>query len=139
MVHNTHKYYNEDPNTLKTLLEDCEKPLYNGSKCSKLSGFMKFQYLKGKYGWSDTNFSDLLCNLHDVLSDENLMPNSMYKTNKVMVALGLEYEKIYACQNDCILRNEYKDLSECPSCCGSRWKKQVCKSSSNSKVSSKVL
>ncbi|KAJ0096175.1 hypothetical protein Patl1_15855 [Pistacia atlantica] len=108
MVHDAHKYCKEDPDTLKTLLDYCEKPLYNGCKYSKLSGLMKFQYLKGKYGWSDTSFSDLLCTLHDVLPDENSMPKSMYEA-KVMTALGLEYEKIHACQNDCILlRNEYK-------------------------------
>ncbi|KAJ0030303.1 hypothetical protein Pint_14150 [Pistacia integerrima] len=140
MVHDAHKSCKEDPNTLKTLLDYCEKPLYNGCKYSTLSGFMKFQYLKGKYGWSDTSFSDLLCSLHDVLSDENSMPKSMYEAKKVMAALGLEHEKIHACQNDCILfRNEYKDLFECPSCGASRWKKQVDKLSSNSKVPSKVL
>ncbi|KAJ0038368.1 hypothetical protein Pint_22697 [Pistacia integerrima] len=109
MVHDANKYCKEDLDTLKTLLDYCEKPLYNGCKYSKLSGLMKFQYLKGKYGWSDTSFSDLLCTLHDVLPDENSMPKSMYEAKKVMVALGLEYEKIHACQNDCILlRNEYK-------------------------------
>ncbi|KAJ0046364.1 hypothetical protein Pint_04209 [Pistacia integerrima] len=140
MVHDAHEYCKEDPNTLKALLDYCEKPLHNRCKYSTLSGFMKFQYLKEKYGWSDTSFSDLLCTLHDVLPDENSMPKSMYDTKKVMAALGLQYEKIHACQNDCIIfRNEYKDLSKCPSCGVSRWKKQVGKSSSNSKVPSKVL
>ncbi|KAJ0076539.1 hypothetical protein Patl1_35672 [Pistacia atlantica] len=101
MVHDSHKYCKEDPNKLKLLLDYCEKPLYNGCKYSMLSGFMKFQYLKGKYGWLDTSFLDLLYTLHDVLLDENSMPKSMYEAKNVMAALGLEYEKIHACQNDC--------------------------------------
>ena len=41
-----------------------------------------------------------------------------------MSILGLEYVKIYACPNDCILyKNEYEGLSECPSCGLFRWKK----------------
>ena len=42
-----------------------------------------------------------------------------------MSVLGLEYVKIHACPNDCILyRNEYEGLFECPSCGLSRWKKK---------------
>ncbi|CAH1440586.1 unnamed protein product [Lactuca virosa] len=37
----------EEPDSLKTLVEECEKPLYEGSKYSALSGILKFQYLKG--------------------------------------------------------------------------------------------
>ena len=40
-----------------------------------------------------------------------------------MNALRMEYEKIHACPNDCILfRNELKDASSCPTCGASRWK-----------------
>ena len=35
----------------------------------------------------------------------------------------MEYEKIHACPNDCILfRNELKDASSCLTCVASRWK-----------------
>ena len=35
------------------------------------------------------------------------------------------YEKIHACQRDCILyRKEYKDATSCPICTESRWKKK---------------
>ncbi|KAJ0086828.1 hypothetical protein Patl1_07959 [Pistacia atlantica] len=140
MVHDDHRYCKEDPNTLKTLIDYCEKPLYNRCKYSTFSGFMKFQYLKEKYGWLIHKFLGFVVYLHDVLPNENSMPKSMYDTKKFMAALGLEYKKIHAYQNDCIIfRNEYKDLSKCPSCGASHWKKQVGKSSSNSKVPSKVL
>lgn len=39
-----------------------------------------------------------------------------------MKVLGLEYKKIHACPNDCILyRNEFADLIECSNCRASRW------------------
>ena len=41
----------------------------------------------------------------------------MYEAKKTISVLGLEYVKIHACPNDCILyRKEYKGLFECPTC-----------------------
>jgi len=37
--------------------------------------------------------------------------------------MGMEYQKIYACPNDCILyRKEFEALHECPRCGISRYK-----------------
>ncbi|KAL6339385.1 hypothetical protein AAG906_032914 [Vitis piasezkii] len=45
------------------------------------------------------------------------------KFKKTLNTLGMEYEKIHACPNDCILyRNELKDATSCPTCGTSRWK-----------------
>ena len=53
----------------------------------------------------------------------NEMPLSMYEAKKTLNALGMEYEKIHACPNDCMLyRNELRDASSCPTCGMSRWK-----------------
>lgn len=42
-----------------------------------------------------------------------------------MSALGLEYVKIHACLNNCILyRKEYASLSNCLTCGESKWKKK---------------
>lgn len=92
-------------------------------KFTKLFALIRLYNIKGRNGWSDKSFSDLLSCLSDVLSDKNEIPLSVYEAKKIMVALGLEYEKIHACPNDCILyRKEYKDLSACPTCGMSRWK-----------------
>ncbi|CAL9012150.1 unnamed protein product [Prunus brigantina] len=47
----------------------------------------------------------------------------MYEAKKTLCALGLSYEKMHACPNDCILyRKEYEDSTNCPTCGISRWK-----------------
>ncbi|RVW26101.1 hypothetical protein CK203_114946 [Vitis vinifera] len=47
----------------------------------------------------------------------NELPLSIYEAKKTLNALGMEYEKIHACPNDCILyRNDLKDASSCPTC-----------------------
>ena len=45
------------------------------------------------------------------------------KLKGLFSALRMEYQKIHACRNDCILyRNQYKDDIACPICGKSRWK-----------------
>ena len=99
--------------------------LYPGAKHSKLSSLMRLYNVKGNYGWSDKGFSALLEVFVDILPNNNTLPKSMYEVKKTMKVLGLEYEKIHACPNDCILyRNEFADLAECSNCGASRYKKK---------------
>ncbi|XP_052297107.1 uncharacterized protein LOC127902292 [Citrus sinensis] len=126
MVEDAFKDCDSDPKAFKKLLEYFEKPLYPGSnKFTKLSALVKLYNIKGRYGWSDSSFSNLLSALSDMLPEGNDLPVSMYEAKKTMSALGLEYIKIHACPNDCILyRKEYESLSNCPTCDESRWKKR---------------
>ncbi|KAH9717947.1 hypothetical protein KPL71_022033 [Citrus sinensis] len=124
MVEDAYEHCDRDPSSFKDMLEDAEKPLYPGAKHSKLSSLMRLYNVKGNYGWSDTGFSALLEVLADILPNNNTLPMSMYEVKKTMKVLGLEYEKIHACPNDCILyRNEFADLAECPNCGASRLKR----------------
>ena len=83
---------------------------------------MKLYNIKELYGWSNSGFLVLLEVLNEILPNDNSLPKSMYEARKIMKLLGLDYEKIHACQNDCILyRNEFENLSECPRCGASRW------------------
>ncbi|XP_006429639.2 uncharacterized protein LOC102623946 isoform X2 [Citrus sinensis] len=126
MVHDAFRYCDNDVESLRDLLEDAEKPLYPGcSKYTKLSGLLKLYNVKGRYGWSDKSFSELLICLQDIFPEDNLLPLSIYEAKKTMSVLGVQYEKIHACPNDCILyRKNYENLVECPSCGQSRWKNQ---------------
>ena len=125
MVEDAYEHCDRDPSSFKDMLEDAEKPLYPGAKHSKLSSLMRLYNVKWNYGWSDKGFSALLEVLADILPNNNTLPMSMYEVKKTMKVLGLEYEKIHACSNDCILyRNEFADLAECPNCGASRYKKK---------------
>lgn len=65
MFHDAYEQCDQNPKFFRDILKDAEKPLYLGSKHSKLSGLMKLYYVKGKYEWSNQGFSALL----EVLSD----------------------------------------------------------------------
>ncbi|KAK6796809.1 hypothetical protein RDI58_004510 [Solanum bulbocastanum] len=54
--------------------------------------------------WSNESFTMLLKMLkEELLPDETDLPNTYYGANKVIWNLGLSYERIDACRNDCML------------------------------------
>ncbi|KAM6545767.1 hypothetical protein CsatB_026503 [Cannabis sativa] len=115
-----------DPVKFKSLLEDAEKPIYpNCNRFTKLSSLIRLYNLKAKYGWSDKSFMELLAFLGDLLPEGNEMPLSFYEAKKTLCSLGMQYEKIHACPNDCILyRNRFENETLCPTCGESRWQKK---------------
>ncbi|TYK03264.1 transposase [Cucumis melo var. makuwa] len=124
MIEVAHEEYSKDPNEFEKLLNDAEKSLYEGcKKFTKLSTLVKLYNLKVRYGWSDISFSELLKTLKEILPTFNEIPTSIYEAKKTLGALGMSYEKIHACPNDCCLyRKEHANATECPECGESRWK-----------------
>ncbi|XP_019163187.1 PREDICTED: uncharacterized protein LOC109159542 [Ipomoea nil] len=111
-------------NELDELLNDSKQPLWPGcSKYTRLSAVLKLFNLKAGNGWSDKSFTALLDLINDMLPEDNGLPKSTYDAKKIMCPMGMEYEKIHACPNDCILfRNDYKELNACPICGASQYK-----------------
>jgi len=86
-------------------------------------GGVKLVNVKARYGWSDKSFSSLLQVVHDMLPEENTLPKSYYQAKKILCPMGMEYQKIHVCPNDCILyRHEFEEISKCPRCGVSRYK-----------------
>ena len=87
------------------------------------SAVMGLFNLKSKHCWTDVSFTKLLEFLQSLLPDGHVLPKSTYYAKKLMCPLDLDYIKIDACLNDCVLyRNEYMNLDECPRCGESRYK-----------------
>ena len=133
---------NEEPNAnaknFYELLEDGETELYPGCrKLSKLSFIVRLLHLKCLYQWSNKSVDALLSLFKEVLPEGALVPNSYYESKKVIRDLGLDYTKIDACDNDCILYwREHANAQSCPTCRKPRWKSTNHK---GKKVSYKVL
>jgi hypothetical protein len=112
------------PEILKNLGNDSNVPLFSGcTKFTKISAVFKLYNLKAKNGWSDKSFTSLLELLGEMLPENNLIPDSIYRAKKLLCPLSMEVERIHACPNDCILyQNEYNDMDKCPKCNTSRYK-----------------
>ena len=113
----------DDDVVYERLLEQAEQELYEGSKCSKLSFLLHLFHLKCMYGWSIKSFDMLLQLLGTIFPQINPLPSSWSKCKQLLKDLGLEYEKIHACPNDCILYWGGREKQEsCDKCHASRWK-----------------
>ncbi|XP_060185905.1 uncharacterized protein LOC132615335 [Lycium barbarum] len=72
----------------------------------------------------------------DALPEGEKFPPSFYESKKLVKGLGLNYKKIHACPNDCMLfRKEFanKDINNYLICGASRWKNSI------KKIPAKVL
>ncbi|XP_058733241.1 uncharacterized protein LOC131604843 [Vicia villosa] len=110
--------------------------LYPGcTNFTRLSTVLKFFNLKEINGWTDKSFTELLELLTQMLLEGNILPSRYYEAKKILCPMGLEYEKIHACPNDCILyRKEYVSYNHCLKCKASRYKKRHGESSDDEEV-----
>ncbi|XP_040362226.1 uncharacterized protein LOC121049375 [Rosa chinensis] len=115
--------YDEESFEFNKFVEDAERPLFENSERTKLDSLVQLHNLKARFGMSDTCFSELLSTVGSLLPKDNVLPQRLYEAKKTLSNLGLQYEKIHACPNDCILyRKEFSVEITCPKCGLSRWK-----------------
>ncbi|XP_021863694.2 uncharacterized protein [Spinacia oleracea] len=132
----------------KRLREAADEGLYEGcTTFSKLSFILHLFHLKCMFHWSAESFTKLLELLIDAFQIKEF-PSSYYEGKKTVNDLGLGYEKIDACPNNCILYwGVFAEKDECHVCHTSRWKtvkekennkgeqgKEICKKGEPAKV-----
>ncbi|XP_019257778.1 PREDICTED: uncharacterized protein LOC109235995 [Nicotiana attenuata] len=131
----------EDAKRFFRLLEEGKQELYPGCETfTKLSFTIRLYVFKSLHGLSNVAFSDMLELLKEAFPFAQL-PESFNKARNMIKDLGLYYEKIHACPNDCMLF--WKDNANADNCfvCGaSRWKVvDASLTNTSSKVPVKVL
>jgi hypothetical protein len=73
--------------------------------------------IKSKFAFSNKCYKELLSLISDVLPNNHKMPKDIYQSKKLLSALGIEYEKIDACKDNCILfYKEHKGEIKCLKC-----------------------
>ncbi|XP_057514743.1 uncharacterized protein LOC130796406 [Actinidia eriantha] len=114
----------EEMRNFQKLLKDSQCELYLGSKDYTLLKFVIEAFnMKVSNHWTNKSFNLFLKFQSRVLPKCNLVPNSTYETRKILSDLGLSYELIHACINDCVLFwKENAMLDRCPRCNVSRYK-----------------
>ncbi|KAI9117102.1 hypothetical protein K1719_012101 [Acacia pycnantha] len=106
-----------------SLMDESDRPLYQGcQKYSKLSFLIKLYHIKCMCGITDKAMSMFLELLRDAFLDADI-PSSFYEAKKIINRLGLNYQKIDACPNDCMLYwGEDNRRETCKKCHTSRFK-----------------
>jgi hypothetical protein len=115
---------NEQAKVFFKLLQEAKKELYPGCKDgTKISFIVELFQVKCMYGISNTTLEGVLFLISKFLPKGHCVPNTMEKVQRVVGDLGLDYVKIDACENHCVLFwKEYEKLDICPKCKASRWK-----------------
>ncbi|XP_042472526.1 uncharacterized protein LOC122055220 [Zingiber officinale] len=110
--------------TFYKLIDDAQKELYPGcKKFSKLAFIIRLLHLKCLGKMANKIFNMLLDLLREAFPNAMKdLPKSYYEAEKLMKKLGLGYEKIDACPNDCTLYWRLdKDKVRCKTCNEPRW------------------
>ncbi|GJV59136.1 CACTA transposable element [Tanacetum coccineum] len=107
---------------------------------TRLDFMAKFTYFKVKGKLTDSIFNEMLEFFQNVFPTSKgfkLLP-SYYAIKKTFKTIGLGYESIHACVNDCFLfwGDDNKDVHFCPVCNTSKWKDS---NTPGKKVPKKVL
>ncbi|KAL2893830.1 Serine--tRNA ligase [Bienertia sinuspersici] len=115
---------NDDAKRFYSLLKDSKDPVYEGCNSSRMSALLKLLHIKTLGRWSNELFTMLLEFLvKELLPGRSKLPDSYYDSKKILKDLGLSYQKINACINDCMLYwRENEELDSCKVCGASRWK-----------------
>jgi Transposase family tnp2 len=101
--------------------------IYEGSRLSRLSAIMLLLNLQQRHGASNLLLDDLFHTLHDrVLPPGNQLPSSWKEAKKVLKSMGLKYQVIHACVDDCVLfRGEHESATRCPVCDKPRYREDT--------------
>ncbi|XP_021751305.1 uncharacterized protein LOC110716966 isoform X2 [Chenopodium quinoa] len=127
LLHDARDAFREGPNDeakkFLRLVEEGQEELYPGSKNhSKLSFMIRLFILKCNHNLTNAAFGDILELIREVLPDAKL-PTSFNEAKSVLKVLGLDYTKIDACPNDCMIYwEEHENATSCHVCKTPRWK-----------------
>ncbi|KAI5348332.1 hypothetical protein L3X38_001219 [Prunus dulcis] len=106
------------------LLKNANQELYPGCESfSVLTAIVELMHGKIKYRMSNLCFDYFLGVFKRMLPTDNCLPKDHKHAQNVLHGLGLGYEKIHACKNNCMLfYKEHETLDTCPICNESRFK-----------------
>jgi hypothetical protein len=112
----------EDPPTPEVqkffdMLKASEESLHEHMTLSVLAFITRITSIKSKFAFSNKCYKELLRLFSDVLPSNHKMSKDMYQSKKLLSALGMEYEKIDVCKDNCmIFYKEHKNEKKCLKC-----------------------
>lgn len=114
---------NADAKKFYDVMKAAKKPLYTGSERNLLETVVEYLSIKATNNMSQSCYNQVVAAAKRGMPSDNCMVGSFYETTKLVKKLGLSYEKIDACKNQCMLfykENESKTV--CDFCKASRYK-----------------
>jgi hypothetical protein len=84
------------------LLAASEEKVHDGTKLTILQAMTCIMGMKSKYNFSNQCYNDIVKLIIDLIPANHNMPKDLYQSKKIVVGLGMIYEKINICErNSC--------------------------------------
>ena len=104
------------------LLAASDEKVHEGTDVIVLQAVMRLMAMKSKYNFANNCYNGVLKQIIDLLPSSHKMPKDLYQSKKMLAGLGMNYDKIDACENNCMLFwKEHKDDTHCMHCKKSRY------------------
>jgi hypothetical protein len=84
-----------------------KESLHEHMTVSILAFVTRLTTIKSKFAFSNKCYKELLSLFSDVLTSNHKMSKDIYRSKKILSTLSMEYEKINACKDNCMIF--YKD------------------------------
>ncbi|KAL5647631.1 hypothetical protein ACJX0J_041986, partial [Zea mays] len=128
----------EDVREFYKLLEALEAKVHEGTNVSVLQVVIRLMAMRSKYTFSNNCYNDFVNLIIDISPPNHNMPNNLYRCKKLVAGLGMNYQKIDACEDNCMLFwKEHENTTHCIHCSKSRY--AVVLDEDGNKVTTKVL
>jgi hypothetical protein len=103
-----------------------EEKVHDGTYMTVLQAVTHFMEFKSKYNFLNQCYNDIVKFAIDLTPVKHNMPKDLYQSKKIVVGLRMDYEKIGACEKNCMLFwKEHMDGTKCMHCGRSRYVKVI--------------
>jgi hypothetical protein len=93
----------EDVKEFYKLLEASEARMHEGTDVSILQAVTRLMVMKSKYNFSNNCYNDIVKLIIDLIPSNHNMSKDLYHCKKTMAGLSVNYQKIDACEDNCML------------------------------------
>jgi hypothetical protein len=113
-----------DVHNFYSLLVTLEEKVHDGTDMTMLQAVTRLMEFKSKYSFSNQCYNDIVNLIIDLIPVKHHMSKNLYPSKKIVFGLKMNYEKIDAYEQNCMLFwKEHKDNTECMHCGRSRYMK----------------
>jgi hypothetical protein len=104
----------EDVKEFYKLLEALKAKVHEGTDVTVLQAVTRLMAMKSKYNFSNNCYNDIVKLIIDLIPSNHNMPKDLYHCKKIVAGLGMNYQKIDACEDNCMLFwKEHEKTTHC--------------------------
>jgi hypothetical protein len=92
-----------DVQNIYMILAASEEKVHDGTALTVLQAMTCLMAMKSKYNFSNQCYNDIIKLIIDLIPVKHNMSKDLYQSKKIVVGLAMNYEKIDACEKNCML------------------------------------